>query len=275
MSKSAAVRLYAALFILLAWAVSPAEAQFRPRPMSEPATGEKYIVEASAGFWNPASDMSISSEALGIIGSTINFKSDLGLESGKFRDLRLVVRPAPKHKFRLEYIPVRMSKLDHILATDLIFNGQRYPIRAQLSSTFEWRTTRLSYEYDFVRRERWFVGFIADAKLTDVKAELTTPAIREFVHAQGPLPGIGGIGRVYVVPSIAVTAEFTRMPVPEQITDDVNGRYSNLDIHGTVNFTNNVGAQVGYRKFDVGYKFEDDSGTFKLNGLYFGIVARY
>ena len=62
---------------------------------------------------------------------------------------------------------------------------------------------------------------------------------------------------------------------PEEITEDIHGRYTDLNIYGTVNFTNNVGVQAGYRKFDVGYKIEDDTGAFKLNGLYFGIVARY
>jgi len=48
-----------------------------------------------------------------------------------------------------------------------------------------------------------------------------------------------------------------------------------FDLNGTVNFTNNIGAQVGYRSFDVGYKFDNDDGSFVLKGLYFGIVARY
>ena len=36
-----------------------------------------------------------------------------------------------------------------------------------------------------------------------------------------------------------------------------------------------LGAKIGYRNFDVGYKFKDDTGSFDLKGLYFGVVARY
>ena len=274
MLKRSALRLYAALALSMLMA-SPALAQFHPRPLNDPATGEAYHIEASAGFWNTSSDMSISSESLGIIGSNISFKNDLGLESSRFRELRLVLRPATKHKFRFEIVPIRMSMENYPLTRTIVFNGQAYPISARVSSQFDWTAYRFAYEYDFLTRDRWFAGFIVDIKQTDVSAELEAPAIREFVRARGPLPALGGIGRFYVVPNISITGEFTRMPVPEKITEDIHGRYADLNVYGTVNFTNNVGAQAGYRKFDVGYKFEEDTGTFKLNGLYFGIVARY
>ena len=42
-----------------------------------------------------------------------------------------------------------------------------------------------------------------------------------------------------------------------------------------MNFTDHVGAQVGYRSFDVFYKVKQDNGTMKLNGLYFGADVRF
>jgi hypothetical protein len=276
MKNRAAICLYVSIAALLLSSASPALAQFRPRPLSDPtATGERYHIEGAASFWSPTSEMSIASEQFGILGSTINFKSDLGLETGRLRDLRVVLRPVRKHKLRFEVIPIRMSQQGFRIARDIVFNGQRYPISAQLDSTFEWNAYRFSYEYDFLARDRWYAGFIAEAKYTDVRAELRTSVIREYVRARGPLPAIGGTGRFYVAPNISITGEYTRIPVKEQITDDIRGRYSDLDIYGTVNFTSYVGAQLGYRTFDVGYKFEDDGGAFKLKGLYFGLVARY
>ena len=52
-------------------------------------------------------------------------------------------------------------------------------------------------------------------------------------------------------------------------------KYYDFDLYGTVNFTNNVGAQVGYRSFDVLYKIEQDEGNLQLKGLYFGGVVRF
>jgi hypothetical protein len=267
--------VYGVLAAALLMTASPALAQFRPRPLSDPATGEAYHIEASGGLWSPSSEMSISSEGLGIIGSTISFKDDLGLETGTLRDLHVVLRPGKKHKLRFEMIPITMSTEDHVITRTIVFNGQAYPISAHVNTTFDWKAYRFDYEYDFLTRERWFAGVIFGIKQTDVSAQLETAVIREFVRARGPLPAIGGIGRFYPLPNISVTGEYTRIPVPEEITDDIHGRYGDLNIYGTVNFTNNIGAQLGYRKFDVAYKFEDDTGAFKLNGLYFGLVARY
>src|SRR5262245_24392050 len=85
----------------------PASAQYAAREVSDPATGEKYHIEAAAGFWRPSSNMEISSEQLGIVGSVINFKDDLGLLDHRFSDLHVTGRPAKKHKLRFEFIPIK------------------------------------------------------------------------------------------------------------------------------------------------------------------------
>jgi hypothetical protein len=63
------------------------------------------------------------------------------------------------------------------------------------------------------------------------------------------------------------------------LSDDENatydGHYVDLNIYGTVNFTRNIGVQAGFRSWDLGYLVEKDTGTFKLRGLFFGVVARY
>jgi hypothetical protein len=79
---------------------------------------------------------------------------------------------------------------------------------------------------------------------------------------------------VYVAPNISITGEFTGFRLPD-IGEDYEGRYYDFDLYGTVNFTDHVGAQLGYRSFDVFYRVENDQGTLKLKGLYFGGVARF
>ena len=74
-----AIRLSVLSLVLSAFAAAPARAQFTPRAIEDPATGEQFHVEGAIGFWMPSTDMSISSEALGIQGTNIDFKDDLGL----------------------------------------------------------------------------------------------------------------------------------------------------------------------------------------------------
>lgn len=271
-----AIRLYGVLAAALVLTASPALAQFRPRPVSDPATGESYHIEASAGFWNPSAAMTISSQSLGIVGTTIDFKKDLGLKDQRFGELHAVLKASRKHKFRFQYIPIKYTQLATI-NREIVFNGQLYRVGLPVSSSLDWKAYRFGYEYDFIVKDRGFGGFILDFKYTDVRASLKTPdsSLDEFAHAQAPIPALGGIVRVYVVPNISITGELTGIKVPDSVSEDFKAHYADLDIYGTVNFTNNIGAQVGYRSFDLGYVVQDDTGSFELRGLYFGVVARY
>ena len=268
------VRLYGVLAVALVFVASPAAAQFMPRTLNDPATGEKFHIEGAAGFWMPTADMSIASEALGIVGSTIDFKKDLGLTDQRFNELQLVLRPARKHKFRLQYIPIEYAQ-ESTIQRDIMFNGQLYAKGLPVNSDLIWKAYRFAYEYDFITKNRGFGGFILDAKYTDVTATLQSPLVTEFIHAQAPIPAIGGIVRVYVVPNISITGELTGVKIPDSISKEYKAHYADLDIYGTLNFTNNIGVQGGYRSFDVGYHVNSDTGAFTLKGIYFGVVARY
>jgi hypothetical protein len=277
MTTRFATRLYALLglaasFVLLA---SPARAQFRPRPLSDPATGERYHIEAAAGLWFPTAQMTISSESINIPGSTIDFKKDLALTDQRFPELHLELR-ADRHKFRFQFIPIKYEQTG-TLTRDIIFNGQRYRLGVPVKSTLDWKAYRIGYQFDVVRRNRVFAGFILDLKQTDVTATLATvsPGLTEFARARAPIPAVGGVVRGYVVPNISITAEVTGFKLPASLIKDTTGHYLDVDVYGTVNFTNNVGVQVGYRSFDVGYVVESDTGSFTLKGMFFGIVARY
>ena len=275
------VRLSVLSAVLSAFAAAPAHAQFTPRSLEDPATGEQFHVEGAIGFWMPSTSMTISSEALGIQGSEINFKKDLGLNDGVFRELHLMLRPARKHKFRFQYIPIRFEQ-EAVLKRDVIFQGIRYRVGLPVNSQLEWKAYRFGYEYDFIARNRGFAGFILDAKYTNVTAALQSPIDRESLHARAPVPTIGGIGRYYVVPNIAVTGELTFADIPDSVSKKYQAHYVDLDIYGTLNFNNYFGVNGGYRTFDVGYNIRDDdklaktdSGSFVLKGFYFGAVARF
>jgi hypothetical protein len=272
--KNAGVRLYCVLTALVLIA-SPALAQFNPVSVEGPTIGERYRFEGFAGFWNPSADMRISSESLGIPGSTIDFKQDLRLTDHRIGDLRLVLRAARKHKFRFHSVPIEYSREGVTVTRDIVFNGQRYSVGVPVNWVADWRTYRLGYEYDFIVRERGFGGIIAEAKYTKVNATLATPFFSEFARASAPIPAIGGIARVYVVPNIAVTFELTAFKIPSSIDEDYNAHYADIDLYGTINFNRYVGAQVGWRSLDVGYLVERDYGNFDIRGLYFGVVARY
>lgn len=265
----------AVLCLVFAFIAAPAHAQYAPTGSSDPATGERYHFEIAGYIWNPTPDIAITSESLGIVGTRIDFVDDLGIEKKRFRQLKAVLRPATRHKFRFEYTPIEYVQAEGQLTADIIFNGITYPVTLPVATDFEWKAYRFGYEWDFLYRDRGFVGLILEAKYTAIETTLSNVIDTEFVRARAPIPAVGIIGRVYVVPNISLTAEFSGIKLPESIDEDYRAKYFDFDIYGTVNFTDNFGAQGGYRSFDVFYKVDDDEGELKMKGLYFGGVVRF
>lgn len=287
MVNMSAIRLYAAAAMSAALLVStPAFAQYRPQPIGDPSPGENYHIEFSAAYWYPSADIGIASAGsgalAGIAGTTIDFKNDLGLTDQHFPQLKLVLRASKRNKFRAELIPIKYEQAAQLNRT-VVFNGQRYNIGLPVNSSLDWKAWRFAYEFDIISRDRGYLGIVLDAKYTAVSATLTSPLAAEFAHAKAPIPAIGAIGRVYVVPYFSVTAELTGFKVPDIGSQTIGGiaepkyraHYADFDLYGTLNFTNYIGAQLGYRVLDLGYLVNADSGTLTMKGLYFGAVVRY
>lgn len=264
----------AGLYLALAIVAAPAQAQYAPAGSSDRATGERYHVELGGYLWNPTPEIAIRSESLGIIGSRIDFIDDLGIEKTRFRQIKAVLRPGTKHKLRFEYTPIKYEALG-TLRREIIFNGIEFPLALPVETNLQWKAYRFAYEWDFIYRDRGFVGLILEAKYTDVQTTLTNVIDTEFVRARAPIPAIGIIGRAYVAPNISITGEFSGIKLPEGIDENYQAKYFDFDIYGTVNFTDNFGAQAGYRSFDVFYKVDEDEGELKIKGLYFGGVVRF
>jgi hypothetical protein len=265
----------AALWSLLFACVAavPAEAQYRR--MTDPATGERYNVELSYGFWKPTPDFQISSESLGIPGTVIDLVEDFGFEKKQLGDFRLVLRPAKKHKFRIGYIPIKYDVEGAIIRRDIVFNGQHYSVGVPVNAAADWKAWRFGYEYDFLYRDRGFLGVVAEAKYTDINVSLDSPASSEFARAQAPIPALGLIGRGYLARNVSATAEFTMFRLRNNPEDRHQGKYYDFDLYGTLNFTNNVGAQLGYRSLDISYTIDEDFGDVKVKGYYFRGVVRF
>ena len=99
-----------------------------------------------------------------------------------------------------------------------------------------------------------------ETKYTDVQATLSNILDTEFVRARAPIPTIGAIGRAYVAPNISITGELSGLGSGGLFGEDYRAHYIDFDLYGTVNFNDHVGAQVGYRSFNVFYHVEAGRG---------------
>ena len=94
--------------------------------------------------------------------------------------------PEKKFKFRFGYTPIEYDA-ETVLERSIVFNGQEYDVGLPVNSRFEWKDWRFGLEYDFVYGSRGYLGFIAEAKYTDVEVDLTSPLTSEFTNASAPI----------------------------------------------------------------------------------------
>ena len=257
--------------VLLALA-APTHAQFPARGAT--VIGEDYNIEASFNFWSPTPEAIVNSEALGILGTDVNLVTDLGISKQMLRDLRVVLRPATKHRFRINYLPMNYDASTTI-TREFIFNGLRYRPGLPVQTTAQFKAWRFGYEYDFLYRDRGFLGVLFDVKYTDVNVGLLSPIGEEFAKAIAPLPTIGGVARVYPAKNLALNGEVSYFRIPDSASEDYKVRYRDFDVNATFNPHQNVGVQVGYRSIDVFYDAKNDTGSLTFKGLYFGGTARF
>src|SRR4051794_26317707 len=171
----------ATLFLLTS---GTASAQYgAPGGNSTGVSGEDYHVELAYALWFPDRDIVVSSESLGIIGTSIDAVRDLGFQRETFQDLRVVLRPSRKFKFRFAYTPIKYVG-DTVLTRTIVFNGQRYTVGLPVTSELDWKIFRFGIEYDFIARSRGFLGFIFEGKYTDMDVTVTAPFINEFTHVK-------------------------------------------------------------------------------------------
>src|SRR5581483_8546278 len=109
MPTGLARRMYLSALVAasLLLAASSASAQYKPKPVEDPATGESYHIEGAAGFWFPSANLQIASTQFGLIGTQVDFKNDLGLQDQHFSELHLTLRPVKPFKLRFQYIPIK------------------------------------------------------------------------------------------------------------------------------------------------------------------------
>lgn len=142
------------------------------------------------------------------------------------------------------------------------------------STDIQWDIWTIGYEWDFVSRERGFFGLVADVKYNKIEASIDSTALTSpaATDTSAPVPTIGVIGRGYVAPMMAITAEFTGLKIS---SSDFEATFFDFDISGIVSLGRHVGAQGGYRSITVDYLVDGDRGVIKMQGPYFGGILRF
>jgi len=264
--------LYVGLLSLVATA-APAAAQTPPsKPAASPALGERYWIECMATWWQPGLGGAVSSDRLGLIGSRIDFVTDLAFANTGHQDVRVVVHPAKKHKFRFQYSHLTFGG-DSILSRDIAFKGQIYPVSLPVQSELTWNVLRVGYEWDFFYRPRGYVGMLVEIRQTNLSAALTSFLANGEVTGNEPIPSFGLAGRIYPMRQLAINLEGSFMQA--DLSPSREGKTFDFEVSGTYNILRTVGVSAGWRRMNNNLTFDSNRGDLNFAGVWIGGVVRY
>lgn len=262
------------VFVLSALAcAAPARAQFDVAQPLPP--GENYHFEVGIGFWKPEPELVLRTDRLGLIGSDVDFVQEFGIGEERFREFRATLKPGRKHKIRVDYIPFKYEA-DATIQRTFVFAGRQYDLGIPASTSLKWDLWKFGYEWDLVSSTAGYIGIVADLKYNKVSAEITSAAAgAELADHTALVPGLGGIVRGYFSKNFSVTGEFTGFKMPDKISEAIDGKVVDFDVYGTLNLGRNLGVQGGYRSITADYSLDEDAGSLKMKGTYFGGVLRF
>jgi len=250
--------------VLLALIATPAAAQ----------APNDQIVELGLTFFRPSPELTLSTDALA--GSSINeidFVQEFGIEDKSFPQFRAAL--GRSHKFRVSYVKFSYDQ-DAVIRRTFTFQGRTFTINTPATADITWDLWTLGYEWDFVSRDQGYVGVIADLKYNKVEAAITSPALASAATADttAPVPTIGVVGRGYLGSMVSVGGEFGGLKIS---SGDFDVKFTDFDINATIiPFPRiGIGAQVGYRSVIADYIVDEDTGDLKMQGAYFGFIARF
>jgi hypothetical protein len=250
---------------LVALSSAAVQAQSAEQPPSE-----RFHVEFGTVWWRPAPELTIQTATSTAFGVTdFDFADEFGLDTKSFSEIRLVLKPARKHKVRVSYVPVNYEQTS-TLRQPIAFDGATFFGSAALN--IKWNLWRFGYEWDFISTERGFFGILADVKYNKVSAAVQSRFAAGASKAQAAFPGIGVIGRGYVHRNVAISGELTGFKL---VGGSVEGSFLDFDVSATANIFKSFGVLGGYRAVNADYVVDEDIGNLKLSGVYFGIVSRF
>ena len=158
-----------------------------------PASLSAFELGARGYYWFPSLDGNVKVDETSIIGTTIDFEKDLGIEDENYPSIEVFLGGG-RHHLALAYTDIDYSG-KKTLTKQIIFNGEIYSATSLVESSIEYRVMDLYYQYDFLNLENVGAGFslgvVFQIKYFDGEVGLKTTGIDEKEDFTLPIPMIG------------------------------------------------------------------------------------
>ncbi|UCG66750.1 MAG: hypothetical protein JSW12_07005 [Deltaproteobacteria bacterium] len=158
-----------------------------------PLSSLAFEIGARGYYWFPSLDGTVKVDEANIIGDTIDFENDLGIEDEDYPTGEAFVGLG-RHHLSLTYTNIDYSGSKTLTRT-IVFKGETYVINSLVTSSIEYQMIDFHYQYDFLNLENILAGFslggVFQVKYLDGEVNLKTTGLDEKEDFTIPIPMVG------------------------------------------------------------------------------------
>ena len=236
-----------------------------------PVSSSAFEIGATGYYWFPTLDGTVKVDEASIIGDTIDFDKDLGIEDENYPSVEVFVGGG-NHHLSFTYTDIDYSGRK-TLTRPIIFRGKPYQVSALVTSSIQYEMMDFHYQYDFLNLENVLGGFslggVFQVKYLDGSVSLKTTGIDEKEDFTLPIPMVGLNLHVGILAQILqARLRGTGISYSESTIYEVMGDISwtplpFVDIHG------------GYRKFIIDIDEDDLTFDYDMSGPYVALTLSF
>ncbi len=232
--------------------------------------GEGHVFEIEHRRWRPTLVSNFEVGGEDIPATPISPTEDLGLSSNERKvEIRGFLRLGRRIKLRASRVSFdyQASKpLDRSIA----FAGIEFPEGAIVETTLDLKYLKWGAEVDLIssRAGYGFLAVVADYSSLEATPELTS-AEAGGASSGAIRVGLGTLGakcRIYLTPTVSVTAEASGMKWGGNVMTDLEGSIM-------YSLTRSVAISYGYRNHYTKWLEGSDLAVFRLRGYYFSLIV--
>jgi outer membrane protein len=161
--------------------------------LAVPLSSAAFEIGARGYYWFPSLDGTVKVDEASVVGTTIDFNDDLGIEDENYPSVE-VFAGLGKHHLSLTYTSVDYAGRN-TLTRDIVFNGETYSAGAVVTSSIEYTMIDFHYQYDIIDLENILAGFslggVFQVKYLDGEVSLKTTGIDQTEDFTVPIPMLG------------------------------------------------------------------------------------
>jgi hypothetical protein len=257
---TAVLRPGAALPLLL---LGPASAQAQ---IEDYPSQERYVVRLEYREFRPGLDGEITHGSGATDGTPVDLDRDLAIGDKRTFELRGAIQIRRGHKIRGSYTPLDYAGEVPEARRTFTYGGTEYQRFDRVLSTFKGGYYGASYEWDFVRGSRGYLGAVLGARMLDIDAVVAAPerGLREFDTLRTPVPVLGGATRLYAG-RVSLEGELVGFTLGSK------GKVWELETSARMHISDRLAVQGGYRRISIKGEDGADSGEIKFKGWQFGL----